>query len=257
MLPSFVITTAVGPVQRVSGLIQSVCRECLINAKSPPGSALPVFLLTWSACGLSRFQCDRGGGEGSGGQVWGVQEFGGDRHAQPPGGRGRRRQAGDLVAGHVPCYKMCILSWDMCPVTKHASCRRTHPVAKQASYHRTCILLQNMHPVAGHTPYCKTCILSKDVHPVEEYASCWKTGILLLNMHPVAGHASCCKMGILSKDVHPVKGHASCQSVENKEVCFCVCVCGWSTSLSHLGNPGCFTLVSHSSCKSSATHSCQ
>ena len=152
------------------------------------------------------------------------------------------------VAKCASCCRTCILSQDthpvakrvscrrtMCPVEKCASCRRTHillqnlhpvaghhPVAKQASCCRTCILLQNVHPVAGHAPCCKTCILSKAVHPVDGYASCCKTHILSKDKHPLAKQASSCKTGILSKDV---KGHASCQSVENKEVCFFVCVC--------------------------------
>ena len=99
----------------------------------------------------------------------------------------------------------------------HILLQNRHPVVGHISCCKT-------HPVAGHTPYCKTCILSKDVHPVEGYASCCKTHILLKDRHPLAKHASSCRTCILLQNRHPVKGHASCQSVENKEVCFCVCV---------------------------------
>ena len=132
----------------------------------------------------------------------------------------------NLLEAEVGGARLEILSQDMYPVTKCASCHGTcvllqnmHPVAGH-------ILLQNRHPVAGHTPYCKTCILSKDVHPVEGYASSCKTHNMLKDRHPLAKHAFCCRTCILLQNRHPVEGCASCQSVENKEVCFCVCVGG-------------------------------
>ena len=96
----------------------------------------------------------------------------------------------NLLEAEVGGTRQDILSQDMCPVTKCASC------------HGTCVLLQNMHPVAWH-------ILLQNRHPIVGHVSCCKTCILLQGIHPIAKRASCRRMCILSKDMHPVERQAS------------------------------------------------
>ena len=71
----------------------------------------------------------------------------------------------NLLEAEVGGARLEILSQDMYPVTKCASCHGTHPVAKQASCRRTYILLQN-------ASCCRAYTLLQNVHPFKGCASC-------------------------------------------------------------------------------------